>query len=561
MGQTAFHAHQAVVRSASRSAAIAALLLALGACGGGGGGGGSSNLAPAVPPAKSPDRFWGYAGSETSAADTLALVTFDPDNLGAGVAPVAKRAALLGEPFAMPHGRYDGTDASVAEYREHTLVYASGNTLFKLSLSKGASATPLRVSAEAAAQRVCWRQEHTAQFFTQGAPDYSNHDLSSVVYRVPGADGLCDTNDDTWRAVKLGMSATDQPIEAGGEPIAALHDLANGALVGWLVVRAITVAGSAQVSYKLQRVDANFANAADIGTLKTPWRLAGRVPNQGAFAGDVLIAGGDELRRFDVRTSGLSAPLVLVVADARQLLVSADATHAYVVRSGFGVDEILKVPLDGSAPAQLWDSVPGPIWDLHVTNTHVFYRVWDGVLRSLTKDTLAPQVASLGVLTDGTETRASRSGDTLGLTGRTQPAGGQAEASFATLFKGDGTALINIDGAELLGDALPALRADGARGRVVLAHALAADGSGYLGFAGASIKSYDSVTGGGELTLGTLPRAGVEVSGLRAAAGYAQLVTLSAVAIDRATGARYFDLYLAETDKADALTRVTRNIP
>jgi hypothetical protein len=507
-------------------------------------------------------RFWGYAGSETSATDTLALVTYDPDNPGGGTARIAGRSALHGEPYAMPGGRYENSSAtgvSVSEYRHQTLAYASGSALFKLSLDKSSNAAPQRLSAETAAGRACQRQEQQSQFFQLGAPDYTNHARSTLIYQVPGTDGLCATADDTWRAVKLSMGAGERPIDIGGEPLVPLYDVATGALSGWLIVRSGGL--GPQRTITLARVDADFVNASDIATLRSPWRLLGRVPNQGAFAGDVLMASGDEVRRFDTRTGAWSAPLAAAVADTREMLLAADAAHAYFVRSGFGVDDILKVPLDGSAPAALVASAEGPVWDLAVSSMHVLYRTWDGALHSVHKDTLAPLQNPIGTLADGSEARVARAGETLSLSGRSLPAGGQAEASFVSLVKGDGTALVNLAKAELLGDAVPSLRADGARGRVIVAQGMQADGSGYLGFAGASIEAYDAATGGANVTLGSLPRASVEVGGVSVSAGFGQRVTLSAVGFDRTSGARYFDLYLAEADKAGTLTRITRNIP
>lgn len=553
MGQTAARS----LCTLGRTAAIM-LLLALGACGGGGDNNGAPSVAPA---AKSPVRLWGYAGSETSSADSLALVTFDPDKPGAGASAVVKRGALRGAPFPLPGGKYQAVDGSVSDYRTRALVFASGTGLFKLDLDKNGSAAALPLSAESAAQRACMRQEGESEFFQLGATDFTDFNRATAVYRTPGPDGLCQGDDDAWRAVKFGMGAGDQPIDIAGTPVAPIHDKASGALRGWLLIHRVieNVNGSQQEVRKLERVDADFANVVQIATLKNPARLVARVPNAGTFAGDALIASGDELRRFDVRTNQLSAPLTSVVADSRELLVVADATHAYVVRNGFGLEEILKVPLDGNGPTPLLDRVEGPIWDLQATATHLLYRLWDGSVRAVATDAQSAASARSNAA-DGEEARVSMTQNGIALTSRVLPANGQAERASTALVEATGSGA-QMPNAQLIGYAQPVLRADGVRGRALLAEGVGANGSGYVDLAGAAIVSYDADLTANKLTLGALPRSSVEVSGLSASAGYGQLVTLTAVAVDHASGARYFDLYLAEADKAGALTRITRNIP
>ena len=89
--------------------------------------------------------------------------------------------------------------------------------------------------------------------------DFANPENSAYFYRLPGADGSCNTNDDVVYMVKLGMSASNAPVLAR-MPAAVAHDPNTGAIIGFVVNE-----GAALTFY-----DSNFQNRVVLETPATP---------------------------------------------------------------------------------------------------------------------------------------------------------------------------------------------------------------------------------------------------------------------------------------------------
>jgi len=190
------------------------------------------------------------------------LNAVDPANPTASieVEPVANIVTnSLGETYATLQtiltGTYDTTTRTLTDMHTHAVIYAHTNgNIYKVSTLKSGSLTPVQVSSESMADQLC----------TEGSPgdpveeDFSNVNNSQFRYVLPGIDGVCNTNDDVWKMVRLGMSSTDTPVLAK-PTIQGLTDFTTGAISGWLLHE--PVAG------ELQRCDASFANCSTITTV------------------------------------------------------------------------------------------------------------------------------------------------------------------------------------------------------------------------------------------------------------------------------------------------------
>ncbi len=78
---------------------------------------------------------------------------------------------------------------------------------------------------------------------------------SAYFYRLPGADGTCNTSDDVVHMVRTGMSTTDAPVTVSAMPIATVHS-ATGGVTGFVI----------KSGAQLVLVDNNFANPVTLGT-------------------------------------------------------------------------------------------------------------------------------------------------------------------------------------------------------------------------------------------------------------------------------------------------------
>ncbi len=109
------------------------------------------------------------------------------------------------------------------------VVYIKNGRIYRANLEKDNSPpNPIPISNEENANNICGSSSHT---------DFLNYNLSAYVYQLAGNDGICNTDDDEWKLVKLGMDDTDFPEEFGKKPpVMPLYDREDGNIIGWLTL-------------------------------------------------------------------------------------------------------------------------------------------------------------------------------------------------------------------------------------------------------------------------------------------------------------------------------------
>ena len=111
--------------------------------------------------------------------------------------------------------------------------FANGR-FYKISALKGQSQSPVQVSSESRANKMCG--------VVAGLEDYQNIDHSLYVYSMPGPDDSCTIGDDNLeKIIRLGMGPNDDPITLprgrDAFTIGELVDKDNGAITGWLAIK------------------------------------------------------------------------------------------------------------------------------------------------------------------------------------------------------------------------------------------------------------------------------------------------------------------------------------
>ncbi|TPW16890.1 MAG: hypothetical protein FD130_871 [Halothiobacillaceae bacterium] len=168
---------------------------------------------------------------------------------------------------AFQSGSYNSATKTVTGLHTHAVIYAkTDGKLYRVSGLKSGSLTPVQLSSENGADQLCVGATHGADTFT----DFASPDNSQYLYALPGSDDTCETGDDIWKMVRLGMSASDAPVVAK-RPVSVQGDFNTGAIAGWLVHDA----GA------LKKCDANFAACGrkrftKPRSMAAPWRWCWR---------------------------------------------------------------------------------------------------------------------------------------------------------------------------------------------------------------------------------------------------------------------------------------------
>ncbi len=161
--------------------------------------------------------------SESDIGKELSAV--DPEDPGTVITFDTQITEKSIQPFL--NAEFDGDKYKDIHYSD--VAYIKNGRIYRAILEKdGSPPTPIPISNEEQANNICGSSAYT---------DFLNYNLSPYVYQLAGDDGICDTDDDEWKMVQLGMSDQDSPKEFGKKPpVMPLYDRDNGNIVGWLTL-------------------------------------------------------------------------------------------------------------------------------------------------------------------------------------------------------------------------------------------------------------------------------------------------------------------------------------
>ncbi|VAX27176.1 hypothetical protein MNBD_NITROSPIRAE01-2052 [hydrothermal vent metagenome] len=224
------------------------VMVFISACSGSGGGAGGfavidpcSENPPSLSAANNTGTLHFYTG--------CGLWAVDPDKPSE---PGLVEAAYLGGSLKrLIGGVWDTASKKVTQKKLHALMYAKADGRFyRISANKAVPITPIQVSSETEANRMCG--------VIATLEDYQDLNNSIYVYSMPGPDQDCGLSDDNIeKYIRLGMSAGTSPVTfPRAREIFTINDLVDkdtGALTGWLAIK----------QRRKQRQLPNFSSEAD----------------------------------------------------------------------------------------------------------------------------------------------------------------------------------------------------------------------------------------------------------------------------------------------------------
>lgn len=322
-------------------------------CGGGSGGGGDTNPPPPPPPPPATVQY-------VAPADSTFVAAIDPDNPGA---PALAQLGSYAGARQFITGTIQSGSPTITNQAGYAEIYkgADGH-IYRVDLAITGSPAATQVSSEsnATVDDLCSLSGATTSLGTdvnylaeQYFNDYANPENSAYFYRLPGADGSCNTSDDVVYMVKLGMSTSEAPVLAR-MPAAVTHDPNTGAITGFVVNE-----GTALTFY-----DSNFQNRVVLETPATPIGVAYPLGATYVTATGRLFVLDGNIVYVNYGTQSVSQPLFTIpnwaaskrfptAANPTTLYFSADTsdhTQTPVVLTS----ALYSIPRDGSAtPTQL----------------------------------------------------------------------------------------------------------------------------------------------------------------------------------------------------------------
>lgn len=270
---------------------------------------------------------------------------------------------------AAPTGAYAGKRSVV----RGTVDYLSGASIGRLAgvqvykrddghvyaLGVAAAGTPAerRISSESEAtvdddcslNGTAVAGANTDYAAVQFAVDLERPARSAYIYRLPGADGACNTADDVVHAVFTGMSDTEAPLTLPGMPSAVVRTDAGG-ITGYLFAR----------GNRLELWDATFARPVVLGAFASTVGVVQALPNgssRGRPTREAFLVDG-ALHVVDYAARSVSAPLFKVPGwqpTAPGALFAASPTrlffsiHTPAAGSNRASSTIYAMPSDGSS--------------------------------------------------------------------------------------------------------------------------------------------------------------------------------------------------------------------
>jgi len=223
------------------------------------------------------------------------------------------------------HATWNGFTGSLTEGHLRTILYTSGDRLFKISALKSDPLTPSQVSSETAATGIC---DAHAEF------DFNDHNNAVYIYELPGLDSSCVGDDDNvWKMVRVGTKSNDSPIVIK-KIVETLYNDFNLSIVGFLAID----------GNMLVRCDPTFKICNPISPFTTTVESLQYNP----FMGVAVLQIDDKLYTYNVGQRALSSSLyTLLTATSASVPSDMDATHFYFADG----PKLLKLPLTGLSQA------------------------------------------------------------------------------------------------------------------------------------------------------------------------------------------------------------------
>jgi hypothetical protein len=429
-----------------------------------------------------------------------------------------------------------------------------------------------------------------ASFDYQGvvfAADLVTPTASAYIYRLPGADGVCDTADDAIHLVHPGMGPGDAPVVGVAMPQATVY-ASNGAITGYIAKSGAT----------LVLLDTNLANPVTVGSFGASIGVAEPLPvglESGYPTGRLFDVDG-QIVYVDYAAHTTSAPLFTIpdwTPGDEHLVTAASPTTLYfaVNTPATGAvpasSSIYAMPADGSAAPVVISVQPGTVHEMQfpVQGTSLVVGVEDVgdfaivAIPATQTDGGPGQALAVGTGFNGGRFTAT-AGDvyytmwTSSTTGLVTTRTGTSAGIVAL----DGTVVqAPIAGAEFLsgGEVDPWAAGDTTTQRMpwtrmfeatgLSASASVTDpvtGRQYVAdsLAGATLSSIDTSTNTTIATLGTFP-AGTTATLLEGTArGIGHTVFIEASTQASTQDPATHDLYLVNSASADSLVAVTANL-
>ncbi|MBA2689929.1 MAG: hypothetical protein H0U63_03915, partial [Burkholderiales bacterium] len=450
---------------------------------------------------------------------------------------------------------FDAATQTLIEPHIRYVVFIQNGKIFKSNLVKGGPGpTPVQVSSESAAADLCL-------FNAKQLADPVTPENTAIVYDKRGPDGACGTADDEWRMVRLSMTSTEAPVSAK-QPVTGLIG-STGIPIGWLGFD----------GNQLTRYDVNFQSPTVLIVNSDP--NVQEISRRVGGVDKAVIRVNNSLRVYDGSTGLFPATSSLSLLDCSVdpcvptsiTATGRDASGVYAAVAGTSATNIYRVPLDGSIAVQLATET-NPVSVVRPSTNRVIYNQLTANLITGIQQQIksVPKAGGNAVVLP-----------ILGLFG----AGGTPvvagtkvyyniqssnAAPIAGIVNEDGSGSTEVSAARWLGivfsDAFPNLSSITAASRLIRAEGIGFTASptpsvpATLNYAGATLKSFDPLTGSQIAQLGQVPPT--------SSPNFFSFDTNKGFSLGQATktnGSGFIaDIYIADPDVASSLARLTTNI-
>lgn len=216
----------------------------------------------------------------------------------------------------------------------HALFFAQDGRLYRADGDNAAIPAPVQTSSVQTSALCSFGLDNLVL-------DLADATRSWLAFTAPGADGLCSTADDNWRAVRVGMTAADAALTLDSRVLQGITD-ATGALTGAIALRGTQVV----------RLDANLQNATtlfsvDSATFKDLGMWGGE-----AAGGLWLFRDGNQVWGVDLLNPGVRVSVATLSADevqANSLFVAGSANDVYLAINGSAAARVVR--LNSASPS------------------------------------------------------------------------------------------------------------------------------------------------------------------------------------------------------------------